>query len=167
MPPLRKSPIFDRYQWLKLLQSPRTALALLAVAAIWIYFSPSKPADDGKNYVGRLRDEFQKISPPSGASAMGDLTVHTKHELALVQRRYVSQNPIEQVLRSYQQQLSSNGWAYSRRFKGGSDWGEFYCKGEFGASVEVRPAEGSFVYYFSMTWGGMTALDCSAKKQDG
>ena len=87
------------------------AIALLAVAAIWIYFQPSDPADDGRTYIGRLPEEFQRISPP-GVSAIGDLSVGAKREAALVERQYATQVPIEQVFENYQQQLLSNGWTY-------------------------------------------------------
>ena len=144
------------------------AIALLAVAAIWIYFQPIDPADDGRTYIGTLREEFQKISPPPGVSAIGDLSVGAKREAALVERQYATQLPTEQVFENYQQQLLSNGWTYRGRFQGtGKWWHERYCKGEFGGSIEVRPGDGSFVYIFSMSRSEITVYECSAKKQNG
>ena len=143
------------------------AIALLAVAAIWIYFQPSDPADDGRTYIGTLREEFQKISPPPGVSAIGDLSVGAKREAALVERQYATQLPTEQVFENYQQQLLSNGWTYRGLFGGTSNRYEQYCKGEFGASVEARPTDGSFIYIVSMSWSEITVYECSAKKQNG
>lgn len=143
-------------------------MVVLAAVMIWIYlFGGSDRQGDGRVYVDQLREEFEKISPPPGVSALEDLSASAKREAALVGREYATQPPIEQVLRSYQQQLSSNGWKYSGRFQGTSSWWhERYCKGEFGASVEVRPTGETFIYFFSMAWNSATVSECSAKNQD-
>jgi hypothetical protein len=127
----KQSPIFDpgvRNQWSTGLRLAGVTLVLLVAAVIsGCPFGPfDQQSGDLKIYVSKLREEFRKISPPPGATPTEDPTVHAKRWTALIQGRYASHLPIDSVLRSYRQQLSSNGWTYWGQSKGLSNWREIY-----------------------------------------
>lgn len=140
----------------------------LTLAVIWFFsfVHHKRVFGNGNTYLGRLRDEFQKVAPPQETLALDTLKVHAKGPSALVENRYSTRLPVTTVFDHYKKQLSSNGWVYSGRLSVGSaTWIDTYCKGEFAASLQSMPSDssGTSLYSFSISWSEVSIHECSPK----
>jgi hypothetical protein len=161
----------DNDPFSKIVRSIVAVLIASVVAGGWYYnLVASKPiAGDGTLYIGKLREEFQRIPAPEGVSALDRLVVNSKSSSALVEQRYATRPSYDLILAHYDRQLKGNGWSYFGHYAGGSNGGESYCKGAFEASIEFMPKDvaGNIEYSFSMSWGGASVYKCLPKIQPG
>lgn len=137
----------------------------LVIFSGWFYTlqTPRVVVGCGGPCAEKLREEFEKISAPKGASPIDSISATSKSSSALVTRNFsVEPFSFDVVLKHYDEELKRNGWSNSSPYASSLGGQDHYCKGAYRARVSFTQngPVGDSRYSFSMIWGDVSPPGC-------